>query len=179
MRLILETWRYLAFFFSFVNEENRDLDEKTSLSYEDLGKPTSFSTIDLRMNEEDVSNSCFSCCDGQTENSQLDRSLMYHILRVDAAHGREFYEQVTAWTAPSHYLNQCCDIVNWTLRNKLQWNFNWNSNIFIQENALENGVCKMVSILSRPQCVKHSCHDGPSKLRFIYFLIDRLDISIV
>ena len=25
------------------------------------------------------------------------------------------------WTAPSHYLNQCWNIVNWTLMNKLQW----------------------------------------------------------
>ena len=44
------------------------------------------------------------------------------------------------------------DIVNWTLRNKLQWNFNRNSNIFIHENAFENVVCEMASILSRPQC---------------------------
>ena len=28
-----------------------------------------------------------------------------------------------------------------------------NSNIFIQENALDNVVCEMASILSRPQCV--------------------------
>ena len=47
---------------------------------------------------------------------------------------------------PSHYLNQCWNIVNWTLGNKLQWNFNQNSNIFIQENAFENGVCEMASI---------------------------------
>ena len=45
-----------------------------------------------------------------------------------------------------HYLNHCCNIVNWTLGNKLQWNFNRNSNIFIQENAIENGVCEMASI---------------------------------
>ena len=37
-------------------------------------------------------------------------------------------------------------IVNWTLGNKLQWNFNRNSNIFIQENVFENGVCEMPSI---------------------------------
>ena len=37
---------------------------------------------------------------------------------------------------------------------KFQWNFDWNSNIFIQENALENVVCEMASIFSRPQCVK-------------------------
>ena len=64
-----------------------------------------------------------------------------------------------AWTAPSHYLNQCWNIVNWILGNKLQWNFNRNSNIFIQENALENVVCEMASILSRPQCVKERWFD--------------------
>ena len=54
---------------------------------------------------------------------------------------------------PSHYLNQCWNIVNWTLRNKLQWNLNRNSNIFIQENAFESVVCEMASISSRPQWV--------------------------
>ena len=58
-----------------------------------------------------------------------------------------------AWTVPSHFLNQCWNIVNWTLGNKLQWNFNRNSSIFIQEKAVENVVCKMVSILSWLQCV--------------------------
>ena len=43
-----------------------------------------------------------------------------------------------AWTAPSHYMNQCWNIVNWTPRNKLQWNVNQNSNIFIRENPFEN-----------------------------------------
>ena len=60
---------------------------------------------------------------------------------------------------PSHYLNQCCNIVNRILRNKLQWNFNRNSNVFIQENALENVVCEMAFILSRPQCVKERWFD--------------------
>ena len=32
--------------------------------------------------------------------------------------------------------------------------FNRNSYIFIQENAFQNVVCEMASILSRPQCVK-------------------------
>ena len=58
------------------------------------------------------------------------------------------------WPAPSHYLYQCWIIVNWTLRNKLQWNLNKNSNIFIQENAFESVVCETTAILSRPQCVK-------------------------
>ena len=49
---------------------------------------------------------------------------------------------LVAWSAPSHYLNQCWNIVNWTLKNKLQWNFNRNSCLFIQENAFENVVCQ-------------------------------------
>ena len=56
--------------------------------------------------------------------------------------------------APSHYLNQCWNVVNSTLENKLQQNFNQNSYIFIQENAFENVSCKMAAILSWPQCVK-------------------------
>ena len=38
------------------------------------------------------------------------------------------------------------------IRNKLQWKFNRNSNIFIHENAFESVVCEMAAILSRPQC---------------------------
>ena len=53
----------------------------------------------------------------------------------------------------NNYLNQCWNIVNKALRNKLQWNFNRNSNIFIQENAFESVVCEKAAILSRPQCV--------------------------
>ena len=67
-----------------------------------------------------------------------------------------------AWSAPSHYLNPCWNTVNWTLRNKLQWNFDRNHNIFIQENAFESAVCETASILPRPQCVKEEklmpCH---------------------
>ena len=38
--------------------------------------------------------------------------------------------------------------------NKLQWNFNRNSNISIQENALQNVVCEMASILMPSQCIE-------------------------
>ena len=60
---------------------------------------------------------------------------------------------VISWTAPSHYLNQCWNIVNWAPRNKLQWTLNRNSYIFIQEHAFENVVRKTTAILSPPQCV--------------------------
>ena len=33
-----------------------------------------------------------------------------------------FRQWLVAWSAPSHYLNQCWNIVNSNLRNKLQWN---------------------------------------------------------
>ena len=68
------------------------------------------------------------------------------------------------WTGPSSVQIMACrlfgakplcwNIVDRAFRNKLQWNFNRNSNIFIHEIAFENRVCEMASILSRPQCVK-------------------------
>ena len=64
-----------------------------------------------------------------------------------------FRKWLVAWSAPSHYLIQCWDIINWTLRNKLQWNVSRNYKIFIQENVFESVVCEMASILFRPQCV--------------------------
>ena len=54
----------------------------------------------------------------------------------------------------SHYLNKCWNIVNWTFRDKLQWNINRNSNSSIHENAFESIVCEMTAILFRSQCVK-------------------------
>ena len=35
-----------------------------------------------------------------------------------------FRSWLVAYSAPSHYLNQCWVIDNWTLRNKPQWHFN-------------------------------------------------------
>ena len=40
-----------------------------------------------------------------------------------------------------HYLNQHWVIVNWTLRNKLRWNSNQNTKLFIHKNVSENIVC--------------------------------------
>ena len=58
-----------------------------------------------------------------------------------------------AWSAPSHYLNQCWNIVN---PNKIRWNLKWNSYIFVQENVFEIVICEMAVILSPPQCVNGS-----------------------
>ena len=61
------------------------------------------------------------------------------------------------WSAPSHYLNQCWYIVNWTFGNKIQWNFNWNQYIFIKEKAFENVIYNMASTSSWPQYVNSQC----------------------
>ena len=61
----------------------------------------------------------------------------------------------SAYSAPSHYLNRCWVIVNWTRRNKLQWNFNQNTKFFTQENASENIICNIVVILSRGRGVNY------------------------
>ena len=55
--------------------------------------------------------------------------------------------------ASSHYLNQSWVIVKWTLRNKLQWNFNQNIKPFFHKSASENIICKVAPILSRARGV--------------------------
>ena len=63
---------------------------------------------------------------------------------------------LVACSAPSHYLNQCWLIVNWTLRHNFQWNVNQNTKLIIHENAFENIVCEMTAILSRGRWVNWS-----------------------
>ena len=55
-----------------------------------------------------------------------------------------------AWSAPSHYLNQCWHIVNWSFRNILQWIIIEIHTFFVKENIFKNIVGKMVAILSCP-----------------------------
>ena len=59
-----------------------------------------------------------------------------------------------AYSAPSHYLNQCWYIVNWTLGNTLQWNLNQNTNFSFHKSAFENIVCEMAAILFRGRWIK-------------------------
>ena len=57
--------------------------------------------------------------------------------------------EFVACSAPSHYLHQHWLLVNWTLWNKLQLNFNQNNTLFIHEKVFESVVCEMAAILSR------------------------------
>ena len=54
--------------------------------------------------------------------------------------------------------NAFWNIVNFTLSNKLQWNFNQNSHTYNQQNPFENVVWEMVAILSQPQYVNDFPH---------------------
>ena len=66
---------------------------------------------------------------------------------------RHTADTILSWPNPKTMDNSpWWNIVNWTIRNQLQWNPNRNSYIFIEENAFENVVWKMVAILSRPLC---------------------------
>ena len=58
-------------------------------------------------------------------------------------------------------------------RIKLQWNFNRNWNIFIQENAFENIVCEMTSIclgLNVLRCVS----DGYPRRQIVWFIPEKV-----
>ena len=81
-----------------------------------------------------------------TQGLKIHLPLVPHICVSES--GQLWLRQLlVAYLAPSHYLNQCWLIVNWTLRNKLQWNFNRNKKLFIHGNASENIVCKTATIL--------------------------------
>ena len=69
------------------------------------------------------------------------KSLRFQCIRISF--------QIIISSAPSQYLNQCSHIVNWTIRNKLQpqWNFFYqNTKLFSHRNTFQNVVCKMSAI---------------------------------
>ena len=78
--------------------------------------------------------------------------LVLHIC-VSELGQRWFRQWLVAYTAPSHCLNQLCNIVNWILVNSIPWNINRNTKRFIHKNIFENVVWKMSAILSQLQCV--------------------------
>ena len=63
-----------------------------------------------------------------------------------------FRQWLGAEQATSHYPNPCWNIVNRTHGNIFQWNLNQNTTTFIEENAFENVVRKMLAILFRYFC---------------------------
>ena len=46
-----------------------------------------------------------------------------------------------AYSGSSHYLNHCWYIIIWSPGNKVQWNLNQDTKVFIQQTAVENVVC--------------------------------------
>ena len=78
---------------------------------------------------------------------------MPHICVSESGHHWLRYWFV-AYSAPSHSLNQCWDIVICTLTNK-----NQNTKPIIYENASENIVCEMAVILFRGIWVVFQCID--------------------
>ena len=62
----------------------------------------------------------------------------------------------TSWSTysvPSHYMDQCWLIGNWTIENKHQWNFYLNTNICCHEDAFEMYHAKCRPFF-RPQCTE-------------------------
>ena len=98
----------------------------------------------------------------------LDWGRMAHICVGKLDH-HWFRYLLVVCRAPSHYLNQCWNIVYWAIGNKLQWNFDRNLYIVVQESAFENVVWNISAILSRPQCIKQQIVCG------LYILVECFD----
>ena len=78
----------------------------------------------------------------------------------------------------TNYLNQCWVIVNWTIKDKLQWNFNRNTKLFIHENASENIVCEMAAILSMGRWCKPLHPGSLSRLRlYLWMVLHKISYS--
>ena len=71
--------------------------------------------------------------------------ILTHWVRVTHKH-HWFRWLLAAWSASSHYRDQCWNSVNSNHRNKLLWKLLWkrNSYIFIQENAFGSRRCTNV-----------------------------------
>ena len=74
--------------------------------------------------------------------------------RVPHIHVGELVQHWFRWWlgacwAPCHYLNQCCLVVNWPLRNTIQWNSNQDTRLFIMKVHLKLSSAKTAAILFR------------------------------
>ena len=63
----------------------------------------------------------------------------------------EFRHWRATCSAPSHYLNQCCCIIDQTLGNKLPWNIYHDTKLFIEETGFENVVCVLLVNMFQPK----------------------------
>ena len=92
-------------------------------------------------------------------STNKDISTLTHRSRVTHITNQHWFRYwLGACSAPSHYLNQCCNIVNKTLRNIFQWKF------LVKEMHLKTSSAKWRPFLSRPQCVtsnRTSCAETP------------------
>ena len=65
---------------------------------------------------------------------------------------------LVAYSAPSHYLNQCLHTVDWTPKNKFQWNLIEKiTNFHARKCEFENAVCIMAAVMARVQYVCNPC----------------------
>ena len=86
----------------------------------------------------------------QSWNMTIIRSLLTHWGRVmHICVGKLTIIESDDGLSPGWHQAIIRNIVNWTLSNKIHWNLNRNSFIFIHENASENIVREMAAILSR------------------------------
>ena len=66
-------------------------------------------------------------------------------------------------------MNKCWFIVNWTIRNTIQWNSNQNTKFLIHEHAFENAICEMAAIFP--------CGDELIIVRMLSYKLSILNLS--
>ena len=85
-----------------------------------------------------------SCCMKLTNEAELRIYAPVNYTIIDW-----FRKWIVACSATTHYPSQWRFIINWTLRNIFQWNFTWNSKVFIQKDVYKHVFLKKW----RPSCL--------------------------
>ena len=87
-----------------------------------------------------------------------------------------------ACSTTSPDLNQCWLIVNWTISNKLPWNLNKNTSVFIDENSMVDLLSFLVRGLrgaADTSVIQQSCGTQTDLLNFLWYFEVTKIISIL
>ena len=89
-----------------------------------------------------------------------------------------FRQWLVAYSAPSHYLNQCWFIVNWTRRNKLQWKFNQNTKLSFTKKHMKISSAKWLPFCPRGDELIHLLNtmtiDGTDMYMYMYICVSEM-----
>ena len=82
-------------------------------------------------------------------------NLMTHICNKECVTIGSGKDWLVTCLVTRHYLDHWWLMVNWNFwKNNLYWNLNQNAKLFSEDNTFQKAICKVTTVLFRPQCVR-------------------------